>query len=40
LNGRTPALWEFAVPLFAAALLLAAFVPLYRAEQRQFAKVV
>lgn len=40
LNGRTPAAWEFAVPLVAAGLLLAVFVPLYRAEQRQFAKVV
>jgi lipopolysaccharide transport system permease protein len=40
LNGRTPALWEFAVPLAASLLLLAVFVPLYLAEQRQFAKVV
>lgn len=40
LNGQRPAAWEFAVPIVAAALLLAVFVPLYRAEQRQFAKVV
>lgn len=40
LNGRTPAAWEFLVPLVASALLFALFVPLYRAEQRQFAKVV
>jgi ABC-type polysaccharide/polyol phosphate export permease len=40
LNGETPAAWELLYPLAAAAILLAAFVPVYRVEQRQFAKVV
>jgi ABC-type polysaccharide/polyol phosphate export permease len=38
--GETPPLWEFAYPLTLSVVLLAAFVPLYRSEQRQFAKVV
>jgi homopolymeric O-antigen transport system permease protein len=38
--GTRPALWELAFPLAAALALLAIFVPLYRAEQRQFAKVI
>ena len=38
--GTRPALWELLVPATAAVALLAIFVPLYRAEQRQFAKVI
>ena len=38
--GQAPALWEVVVPLGYAALSLAIFVPLYRAEQTQFAKVI
>jgi len=40
LFGTRPAAWELLVPLAAAAVLLAVFVPLYRSEQRQFAKVI
>ena len=40
LNGETPAAWELLHPLAAVAILLAVFVPIYRTEQRQFAKVV
>jgi ABC-type polysaccharide/polyol phosphate export permease len=40
LYGQRPAAWELAAPLATVVLLLAVFVPLYRAEQRQFAKVV
>jgi ABC-type polysaccharide/polyol phosphate export permease len=40
LYGRAPAAWELLVPLGWAALLLAVFVPLYRREQPQFAKLV
>jgi lipopolysaccharide transport system permease protein len=40
LNGETPAAWELLYPLGAAVILLAVFVPVYRVEQRQFAKVV
>ena len=40
LYGRTPAAWELLVPLAAAVLLLIVFVPVYRVEQRQFAKVI
>jgi lipopolysaccharide transport system permease protein len=40
LYGRTPAAWELLVPLAWAAVLLAVFVPLYRREQPQFAKLV
>jgi lipopolysaccharide transport system permease protein len=40
LNGQAPAAWELLFPLGAAALLLLAFVPVYSAEQRQFAKVI
>jgi lipopolysaccharide transport system permease protein len=40
LSGRTPAPWEFLYPTAIASLLLAVFVPLFRAEQRQFAKVL
>jgi hypothetical protein len=38
--GTRPAAWQLLVPLAAAAILLAVFVPLYRSEQRHFAKVV
>jgi ABC-type polysaccharide/polyol phosphate export permease len=38
--GRTPPLWEFLYPLGFSAVLLAVFVPLFRREQSQFAKVV
>lgn len=40
LYGRPPEAWELLVPLAAAALLLALFLPVYTSEQRQFAKVV
>jgi lipopolysaccharide transport system permease protein len=40
LYGRPPALWELLFPLLAALLLLAAFLPIYAIEQRQFAKVI
>jgi lipopolysaccharide transport system permease protein len=38
--GEAPAAWHVLVPLGVSALLLAAFVPLYRAEARHFAKLV
>jgi lipopolysaccharide transport system permease protein len=40
LTGRAPAAWQLLYPIAIASVLLAAFVPVYRAEQRQFAKVV
>jgi lipopolysaccharide transport system permease protein len=40
LTGETPAAWEFLYPIGIASVLLAVFVPLFRAEQRQFAKVL
>jgi lipopolysaccharide transport system permease protein len=40
LNGETPAAWELLYPLAAAVILIGVFVPVYRVEQRQFAKVV
>jgi ABC-type polysaccharide/polyol phosphate export permease len=40
LNGQTPATWELLIPLAVALLLLGLFVPIYRVEQDQFAKVV
>jgi ABC-type polysaccharide/polyol phosphate export permease len=40
LTGETPAVWEFLYPIGIASVLLAVFVPLFRAEQRQFAKVL
>jgi len=39
LYGRSPAAWQLLYPLAFAMLLLALFVPLYRREQREFAKV-
>jgi lipopolysaccharide transport system permease protein len=40
MDGARPAFWELAFPFMAAVILLGVFVPLYRSEQRQFAKVV
>jgi lipopolysaccharide transport system permease protein len=40
LYGQRPAAWELFFPLISAVLLFAVFVPIYRSEQRQFAKVV
>jgi lipopolysaccharide transport system permease protein len=40
LNGERLAAWELIYPLAAAVVLLVLFVPIYRSEQRQFAKVV
>jgi lipopolysaccharide transport system permease protein len=40
LDGRAPAAWELLYPILIGAVLLVLFVPLYRIEQRQFAKVV
>ena len=38
--GTRPAAWQLLIPLAAAAILAVVFVPLYRSEQRQFAKVI
>jgi lipopolysaccharide transport system permease protein len=40
LYGHRPAAWQLLYPLGFALVLLLAFVPLYRHEQRHFAKVV
>ena len=40
LYGQRPAAWELLIPLGIAAVLLAVLVPVYRSEQRHFAKVV
>lgn len=40
LYGETPAAWEILYPLGTAAVVLALFVPIYRCEQRHFAKVI
>jgi ABC-type polysaccharide/polyol phosphate export permease len=40
LAGHPASIWEFAFPLAWAAVFLAAALPLYIREQRQFAKVV
>jgi lipopolysaccharide transport system permease protein len=40
LDGHGPAAWELLYPLAIASLILLVFVPLYGAEQREFAKVV
>jgi lipopolysaccharide transport system permease protein len=40
LYGRIPAAWELLYPTGIAVVLLAVFLPIYRSEQRQFAKVV
>jgi len=38
--GTRPAAWQLLIPLAASAVLLVVFVPIYRSEQRQFAKVI
>jgi lipopolysaccharide transport system permease protein len=38
--GQAPALWELAIPVGFALLALSVFVPIYRREQRQFAKLL
>jgi homopolymeric O-antigen transport system permease protein len=40
LYGKAPDAWELLAPLVTVVLLLALFVPIYRSEQRQFAKVI
>lgn len=40
LFGRAPAAWELIYPAACAAVLLLLFVPFYRSEQSQFAKIV
>jgi lipopolysaccharide transport system permease protein len=40
LYGHRPAAWQLLYPAFVAAALLVALVPVYRREQRQFAKVI
>ena len=40
LYGRAPAAWQLLYPIAIASLLMLSFVPLYRSEQRHFAKVV
>jgi ABC-type polysaccharide/polyol phosphate export permease len=39
ITGESPAWWHVLYPLAFAALLFAAFLPIYRSEQLQFAKV-
>jgi len=40
LSGQAPAAWELLYPIGIASVVLAIFVPLFQAEQRQFAKVL
>jgi lipopolysaccharide transport system permease protein len=40
LYGHAPAAWELLIPLAAAILLAAVFVPIYHSEQRHLAKVL
>ena len=40
LYGKAPAAWELLYPFMIASALLAVFVPIYRVEQKQFAKVL
>ena len=40
LYGHAPAAWELLVPLGAAVLIAAVFVPVYHSEQRHLAKVL
>jgi lipopolysaccharide transport system permease protein len=40
LYGQSPAAWQILVPLGAAAFLFAIFLPIYRHEQEQLAKLV
>jgi lipopolysaccharide transport system permease protein len=38
--GRSPEAWQLLYPLATVAILLVVFIPVFRAEQRQFAKVI
>lgn len=40
IDGTAPALWHVLVPLGFAVVILAVFVPVYRREQRHFAKLL
>jgi homopolymeric O-antigen transport system permease protein len=40
LYGHGPELWQFAVPLGFSAIVLVVFGPIYRREQRHFAKAI
>jgi homopolymeric O-antigen transport system permease protein len=40
LYGHRPAAWQFLIPLGWALVLIAVFGPIYRSEQRHFAKVI
>jgi lipopolysaccharide transport system permease protein len=40
LYGQAPAVWQLAAPLAAAAVILALFLPVYRRDQSQLAKLV
>jgi ABC-type polysaccharide/polyol phosphate export permease len=40
LYGSTPELWQFLYPIAVSSLLLAIFVPVFRSEQRHFAKIL
>lgn len=40
LDGQRPAVWELVFPLIAAIILLVIFLPIYKSEQRHFAKVI
>lgn len=40
INGDAPAIWQLAYPIGVGLALMAIFVPLYRREQRHFAKLV
>ena len=40
LTGQAPAAWQLIYPTVIASIVLAVFVPLFLAEQRQFAKVL
>jgi lipopolysaccharide transport system permease protein len=40
LDGSAPALWHVLVPLAYSAALLAIFVPVYRREEKHFAKLI
>jgi lipopolysaccharide transport system permease protein len=40
MNGRRPAAWELLYPLLFALVLLIVFVPVYRSEQQQLAKIL
>jgi ABC-type polysaccharide/polyol phosphate export permease len=40
LYGRAPRLWQFLYPIGIATLLLVIFMPIFRSEQRHFAKIL